>query len=245
MAWNSAPLTSSHAGPWPTLPLREEDLSHTPAFVLQATRYKTETEVKLIIQVTRQVVAAWGPEPSSFHSQSRASLLYYTNSRKEWPVRESCWCWWSHFGSLSDCIMGPLNSLWSHCPLVFHFPLHLISSRWCAGRCLTTGSLDVGRRKGSPLLSGLLISMVWILLAWPAWTCPPDVTEYGTGKRWHTTSSHELAEVDSSILLTQLSSDPEVPRPQARRAAVAPARLPGVGTWLGVRKRNIISLLFS
>ena len=48
----------------------------------------------------------------------------------------------------------------------------------------------------------------------------------------HTTSSHDLAGDSSNLSLLQLFSDPEELRPQARTAAVVPARLPGAGTWL-------------
>ena len=59
----------------------------------------------------------------------------------------------------------------------------------------------------------------------------------------HTTSSHDLEGANSSLSLLRLSSDLEEWRPQLRMAVVVPARLLGVGTWLGAGE-EITVLLF-
>lgn len=57
-------------------------------------------------------------------------------------------------------LLRNLGLLWSLWLPIFSFSFYFLCSQWCAGKHLTTGSPDGGRREGSPDLQQILVSMV-------------------------------------------------------------------------------------
>lgn len=87
-----------------------------------------------------------------------------------WPQKSSI-CPWDqlvlvrareHRVSLvhSLVLLWKLGLLWSLWLPIFSFSFYFLCSQWCAGKHLTTGSPDGGRREGSPDLQQILVSMV-------------------------------------------------------------------------------------
>lgn len=92
LAWDSASPTSSRwCSCWWFL---NHTLSKKNLIIFPTLSYRWENRMRVFAGSHRHAMAAWGLEPSSFKSQSRAPPLYCTDSRKGPSLRETCWCWW-------------------------------------------------------------------------------------------------------------------------------------------------------